>query len=219
MLQDLIAVFVLGLTSSFHCIGMCGGLSCSYRPVNQKLHFISLSHIGYITGRLFIYTLIGFALGLFGGLINTISPKANFRFWVAITAAVLMIVGGVYNLMGKRTPIFLARLFDPFTHYTASLLRRFKQQPILLPFFLGALSGFIPCGIMWVVELKAVTSTSPFIGVMLMLTLCLATTPSLLFTNQILTRVSPKLRYRTFQITYLVVIAMGIHLIFMQLKN
>ena len=75
---------------------------------------------------------------------------------------------------------------------------------------LGMVSGILPCGMMWAVELRALATNSIFWGTVTMLVFCLATTPSLLLTGELLARLSARLRKKVSRIAGLMVTAMGL---------
>ena len=111
MLQILIAGFLLGTVSSFHCVGMCGPLALSL-PV-QHLSGLqkSLSLLFYHLGRISIYAGLGLLFGLAGrGLY-----LAGFQQWFSIGLGMLML-------------IFLIQYFG---------FRKFRQPALIYKFNLG----------------------------------------------------------------------------------
>ena len=54
---DLIAAFLVGLGSSVHCMGMCGGIAAGF--ASQKQYSQLKSIVLFNFGRLLSYTILG----------------------------------------------------------------------------------------------------------------------------------------------------------------
>lgn len=59
-------LFVIGLFTSVHCVGMCGGITLSQVTVGQSFRVRSFSLAQYHLGRILSYTLVGVVLGGIG---------------------------------------------------------------------------------------------------------------------------------------------------------
>ena len=66
-------IFVIGLLTSFHCVGMCGGFVLSYTTkgaiVKAQTKSKLLSHLKYGIGKTITYTMLGALFGLLGSFI------------------------------------------------------------------------------------------------------------------------------------------------------
>ena len=63
-------IFLLGLLTGFHCVGMCGGFVLSYTADDAGAGRPSyLSHLLYGAGKTLSYTLIGATFGLLGAFV------------------------------------------------------------------------------------------------------------------------------------------------------
>jgi copper chaperone CopZ len=77
--MGLAVIFVVGLLTSLHCIGMCGGFVLSYTTKeamdeNQKKKSKFFSHFKYGAGKTITYVILGALFGLLGSFV-TFSPK------------------------------------------------------------------------------------------------------------------------------------------------
>lgn len=106
------ALFLLGVFTGFHCIGMCGGfvLSYSLSGKNSIVH-----HLSYGGGRLLSYTLMGALFGLIGSAIAfTVEMRAAAAFFAGLF---LMSYGmGMLGILPApgflrlKTPSFIDRI-------------------------------------------------------------------------------------------------------------
>ncbi len=189
------AFFLAGLAGGFgHCIGMCGGViaACSFAgcagkarvtgaPVYQSL---------YHAGRLITYGLLGALFGALGSLPGLMASMRPFQRWVPVIAGVLMVVAGLavgFNWIGTekaanaglksgRSNGRFNRAFSKRFNIAAATLSR---RGITAAFPLGLLMGLLPCGMLAVIELRAIAGGSAFWGASLMVAFGLGTIPGL----------------------------------------
>ena len=65
------ALFALGLTTSMHCVGMCGGINLAQSAgAAQAGRNVGLSNLQYNLGRVVSYTVIGGIVGALGSVIR-----------------------------------------------------------------------------------------------------------------------------------------------------
>ncbi|MGK5091006.1 sulfite exporter TauE/SafE family protein [Deltaproteobacteria bacterium TL4] len=214
---DLVSTLLLGLTGSLHCAGMCGGLACTYTlPISQNNpQDLWKYHFTYISGRVLIYSWLGAIMGALGMVFTS---AMRWPSWVSPTAigvaGGVMILGGLATVFGQAGPERLNLLFSQGTrqliHFVFPPTLRFGAWRA---FPLGLLSGLLPCGLMWAVELKAFATQSLFWGMIHMTLFCIVTTPGVLLTGIIMSKVTPHFRFRSVQFAGIIVILMGVHLL------
>jgi len=134
-------LFMVGLLTGFHCVGMCGGFVLGYTARNAAhgRHSFGYSHVMYGAGKTLSYTLIG---GLFGLLGSVVAFTPQLRGLAGIVAGLFLFAMGLSMLrvfpslrLGLRMPAFLQR----FVH---AELRRHRS-----PLVIGLLNGLmIACG-------------------------------------------------------------------------
>src|SRR5690349_4654448 len=121
MWQAAIAGILLGLVSSFHCVGMCGPLALAL-PVHhlQKMQQ-AFAVLLYNLGRVITYTVLG---GIFGWLGRGIYI-AGFQQWFSIIMGVviLLLVFLYYFLNRSFNPAWLRSLHGSIQHIMGRLLQ------------------------------------------------------------------------------------------------
>lgn len=179
----------LGLVSSLHCVQMCGPIVLSYSlslsangmPARRFRADLVLAHLAYNLGRVTTYTALGAVAGLLGGSIGLVGRLAGIQNVVAIVTGGLMVVAGLV-MLGLVPPRIIQRI-DPL-NFTSSFFkqvgRRISSTTVASKFSLGAMLGFLPCGLIYVALLKAIETATPVAGALTMLAFGLGTTSALM---------------------------------------
>ncbi|AND84742.1 sulfite exporter TauE/SafE family protein [Clostridium tyrobutyricum] len=172
-------LFIFGVMTSFHCIGMCGGITLS-QTINKSerkiKNTIFRSSLFYNAGRILSYTIVG---GIVGGLGSVISLSGTLRGIVPIIGGIFMIIMSI-NLLG----IFkvLRRINITMPSFVARKVRRKNNYS---PIIVGFLTGLMPCGPLQIIQLYALGTKSILLGAVSMFFFSIGTIP-LLFTFGIL---------------------------------
>lgn len=191
-------IFLYGLLSSIHCVGMCGGIVLSI-STNEAARSRLAEQLKYQGARVLAYTLVGLALGALGA---ALSLSNAIRGYVPIVSGVLMLLMGISLLMGQTT-------FNAPKWYS-KLLGRFYSTNALV---MGALTALLPCGTMQAVQFYAVASGSPGRGAAAMLVFALGTIP-LLFVFGLLSSAFETRKWKwVLPVSALVVIFLAIQMI------
>ena len=164
------ALFLVGLSTSPHCLGMCGGilLSACQRREGRKTQLGAA--LGYNGGRIISYTVLGAVFGALGTVLTyTLSMKSMLFTMLGLAVALLGLnmwglLPALPSLPGEQNAV--CRLPDK--------LRR--QTPLLV----GLLTGLMPCGALYAAWLCAMSSSSAAKGALLMLAFSLGTVPLML---------------------------------------
>lgn len=151
--------FLIGLFSTLHCFGMCGGLvgamTMSLQPeIRKQPTQLGLYTFAYNFGRITSYVIAGFLVGFFGQALRDLLMPEDGIAILRMLASILIIAMGFY----------IAGWFPQFAQIEklgAPLWK--KLQPIgqrLLPvqniwqaFLFGAVWGWLPCGLVYYVLL------------------------------------------------------------------
>ncbi len=193
---NLIPVFLVGLAGSVHCIGMCGGIVSAFSaapgtrapfPVAVITHAApvaaeSLLRVtAYNTGRLGSYASAGALAGGLAGGVGTLAGLATWQigaYWLANLVLVLLglyLTGAWPALAGvERLGQGLWRTLRPLMGHLLPLDTPLKMLA------LGALWGWLPCGMVYSVLLTATLAGSAAGGAAVMLAFGLGTLPMLL---------------------------------------
>ncbi|MFT0516979.1 sulfite exporter TauE/SafE family protein [Pseudomonas faucium] len=202
-MPDLLALLgsalILGLLGGGHCLGMCGGLMGALTlaiPPEQRARRARLL-LAFNLGRILSYACAGLLLGLAGWAVAS-SPAA---LALRVVAALLLIAMGLYlagwwsgltriEALGKG----LWRHIQP----VASRLLPVSSLPRAL--LLGALWGWLPCGLVYSTLLWAASQGNAGYSAALMLAFGLGTWPVLLATGLAAERVNSLLRRRSVRV-------------------
>jgi sulfite exporter TauE/SafE len=179
----LLAAFAGGLAGGVHCAGMCGGIVrvlCAARDPQDNSRSTRYL-LAYNTGRIASYACAGMLAGVLGqaGLLTRAAPLLQ---PVMFALASLMLVAlGLYlaGAMPVMTRIetagaWLWRGLQPWSRYVLPV----TSLPRALG--LGALWGWLPCGMVYALLLTALALGSWWQGAVVMLAFGLGTLPNLL---------------------------------------
>ena len=210
LVAPLLSALILGLLGGGHCLGMCGGLMGALTlaiPPDQRARRLRLL-LAYNLGRILSYAAAGLLIGLAGWAVAS-SPAAML---LRVLAGLLLIAMGLYlagwwsgltriEAVGRH----LWRHLQPL----ASRLMPVSSLPRAL--LLGAVWGWLPCGLVYSTLLWASSQGSPGESALLMLAFGLGTWPVLLATGMAAERLTALLRRRGVRIAGgLLVILFGI---------
>ncbi len=195
----LLSALLLGMLGGGHCIGMCGGLMGALTlaiPPEQRQRRLRLL-LAYNLGRIASYALAGLLLGGAGWALAS-GPAAS---------VLRAIAGGLLVVMG----LYLAGWWSGLTRIESlgRLLWR-RLEPLarrLLPvgnarraLLLGAIWGWLPCGLVYSTLLWAASQGDALRSAVLMLAFGLGTLPVLLATGLAAERLTALLRRRGIRI-------------------
>lgn len=191
----LLSALVLGLLGGGHCLGMCGGLMGALTlaiPPEQRGKRLRLL-LAYNVGRILSYALAGLLIGLAGWAVAN-SPAA---LALRVIAALLLIGMGLY-LAGwwsglTRVEALGRGLWSHIQPYASRLMPVTSLPRALL---LGALWGWLPCGLVYSTLLWSASQGDALDSALLMLAFGLGTWPVLLATGLAAERLTTLLRKR-----------------------
>ena len=181
--MSIFLAFTLGLFSSVHCAGMCGGIASALAmglppAVRARSAALATYVLTYNAGRIASYALAGALAGLLFSGLRQLMPPVGHAFLAAFSALVLVLVG--LHLAGWFPQLLRVEWLG------AGLWKRI--QPIarrLLPirslpraFAFGALWGWLPCGLVYSALIWATTSANPLLGAAYMALFGLGTVPA-----------------------------------------
>lgn len=191
----LISALILGLLGGGHCLGMCGGLMGALTlaiPPKQRGRRLQLL-LAYNFGRILSYATAGLLFGLAGWAVAS-SPAAML---LRIVAGLLLISMGLYLggwWSGLTRIEALGRGLWRHIQPVASRLLPVSSLPRAL--LLGALWGWLPCGLVYSTLLWAASQGDALDSGLLMLAFGLGTWPVLLATGMAAERLTALLRRR-----------------------
>jgi sulfite exporter TauE/SafE len=193
------AAFVVGILGGVHCAGMCGGivgaLTLGQAEVQRSGLFSFSLHLAYSVGRVFSYTLAGALAGGLGILLASSLPVAVAQRVLLVLAGIMLVLLGLYLggwWLGLRRVEALGRLLwqriEPLGR---------KLLPVRSPWqalALGAVWGWLPCGLVYSMLIWALAAGSLLQGAGLLLAFGLGTLPNLLLMGMLAGWLSRHLR-------------------------
>jgi sulfite exporter TauE/SafE len=193
---NLLPVFLVGLAGSVHCVGMCGGIVSAFSmapaarapfPVAvvtraaPRLAAGAQRMLAYNAGRIGSYALAGAIAGGLAGGVRTLAGLGALQaggYWLANAMLVLL---GLY-LTGAWPALARIELLGRglWARLRPLMGRMLPLDTPLKMFALGALWGWLPCGMVYSVLLTAMLAGSAPAGAAVMLAFGLGTLPMLL---------------------------------------
>ena len=197
-----LVLFVVGVLTSIHCIGMCGGIMLSQSISKEdssksKLKSI-LPSILYNSGRIVSYTILG---GIVGALGSVFSLSLTLKAGLQLFAAVFMIIMGA-NMAGFS----LFRKLNIRLPWTGCSIKKKTTSP----FIVGLLNGFMPCGPLQTMQLYALGTGSAAKGALSMFIFALGTVPLMLTFGAISGLLSKGYTKKLLKFSGILVIVLGI---------
>lgn len=163
-------LFVVGVLTSIHCVGMCGGIMLSQslsKESNNKLEAIKPA-LMYNLGRVISYTILGGIVGALGSVFSlSITAKAIMQ----IIAGAFMIIMG-FNMAGFST----FRRFSIKLPHSVCKAKNKSGSPLIV----GLLNGLMPCGPLQTMQLFALGTGSAAKGALSMFVFSIGTVPLML---------------------------------------
>jgi sulfite exporter TauE/SafE len=177
---DLVSAFIVGLLGGVHCAGMCGGIVGALSFGTQQQRNLPLL-LAYNAGRIASYTLAGALMGALGFYFSGLLPVQTAQRVLLTLAGLFLVLMGLYlagwwNALARveRAGGLLWRRIEPLGR--GLLPVRSLRQALLL----GALWGWLPCGLVYSALVWTVSSGGAIEGAALMLAFGLGTLPNLL---------------------------------------
>ena len=178
---SLAALFLVGLLGGGHCLGMCGGLvtalSLQLPAARSRTPFI----LAYNIGRVASYTAVGAIAGGIGGLGLAALRLQAAQLALFVLAQGLMILLGLYLAGVSAWITRVESVGRPLWRRVQPLMKRLI--PVRSPagaLLVGALWGWLPCGLVYSASLPALASGSVAGGAAGMFAFALGPLPNLL---------------------------------------
>lgn len=172
----LFPAFILGISGSLHCLGMCGPLVMSFhfpaKDKSQKLLF----GLAYHLGRVFTYTLLGAILGGLSSVFSLIGFQQGF----SIIVGVLMLLFLIFPKLAQKVTVLQKIYQYVITPIRGKVAYLFSHKNYASTLLMGIFNGFLPCGLVSVALAGALASGSVLTGGLFMTFFGLGTVPMLL---------------------------------------
>jgi sulfite exporter TauE/SafE len=215
---DLIAMFMLGILGTGHCLGMCGPLVFAFPGQTGKF----TSHLWYHLGRGATYVVMGVVMGGIGvGLAGLVRAGggdypvwiARIQIWFSLVAALFLMLFGLTRLGIITEPRWLIAASPGRLPGFKRIMRTpAPERGRLHMLLLGMMMGFLPCGLSFAAFARALAAGGPLSGGLLVLAFALGTLPGLLLLGTGISELVKRYRTHSDIIAGLLMIYMAIHL-------
>lgn len=165
----LVTAFILGLTGSLHCVGMCGPIALMIGGNKSLL----LNRVLYNLGRTMTYVTMGIAVGLFGKIFQWGGVQGRISIALGLLTLLLLFIPALQTrLQPSLTPMMLKlkKLFAA----------RLQSKRLVSSLTSGIVNGFLPCGLVYAALAIALVQATPLQSAAVMMLFGLGTIPMLL---------------------------------------
>lgn len=168
-----VTALVLGFAGSLHCAGMCSPLALA---VTNMTPSVLLNRFLYNAGRIFTYGMLGAAFSVAGSLL----PIAGFQNLLSIALGTALLIFGLGGIKGIHLPL-VTQWLQRFTFFLKAKFSGYiKVKTSGSVMLLGALNGFLPCGLTFLGFTYCITLEGPLDGFNFMLLFGAGTLPVML---------------------------------------
>ncbi len=179
---SILPAFLLGLFSSAHCLGMCGGIMGALTmaiPADAKSkRWLIL--MAYNLARISSYALIGLLLGGFAQELMAWGGKVILR-WLA---GLLLIAMGLYLANWWRGLVYLEHAGRYLWAYLQPLSKKLMPvNTVSKAFALGIVWGWLPCGLVYSALVFAMAQGHAMNAAVVMLAFGVGTLPAVLLSG------------------------------------
>jgi len=186
-LSALAGIFLVGLLGGVHCLGMCGGIASALavgQPGGKRAWPLLLA---FNAGRICTYAVAGAVAGLAGSLSLFLNGILPMQLAMYVLANLMLIGLGLYLFGITRYVTALERVGSHVWRRLQPAMRHvMPANTVPRALALGALWGWIPCGLVYSVLATALLAGNPAQGAAVMLAFGLGTLPNLLFAGVLL---------------------------------
>ncbi|MBI4912062.1 MAG: sulfite exporter TauE/SafE family protein [Acidobacteria bacterium] len=222
----MLVMFVAGLLGSLgHCAGMCGPVVAAFGLAQGRRGGPAWPrHALFQLGRIFTYAVLGGLIGYLGGFarLQTVQdmhaccrPEGAalvaaqawpWQLWVKLAIGALMLLLGLALMLGRRIDSLMEwRMPAPVQRLLGKGLGL-----AAFPFLLGMVWGLIPCGLVYMMLLRALDGGSWRMGATGMAMFGLGSSPLLLGLGLASTRLSQAWKSNLMRLGGVVVAGMGL---------
>ena len=199
-------LFVVGLLTGFHCVGMCGGFVVSYttKGIKEGKRPAKL-HLSYAIGKTLSYTIIGALFGLLGSII-AFTP--TIRGAAGIIAGLFLVIYGL-----KMLNVFpsLRKFQIKMPQFINQFIRKERKDHSNSPLTIGLLNGLmIACGPLQAIYIMAAGTGSMIEGAKLLFIFALGTLPVMLGFGYLTSIISKKATHKILKASGIIVIILGL---------
>ena len=184
--------FTIGILGSLHCVGMCGPIAMALPYQGASRWSTARNALVYNFGRIATYMVLGSIFGLLGKGVFL----AGYQSALSIGLGVLLLVVALFSINVEQRLLRLPLLRRGIQQLQASLGKLLRVQANPSFFSIGLLNGLLPCGLVYMAIVGAVSTGDVLRGLAYMGLFGLGTLPLMLAASLAGNWVSLSLRNR-----------------------
>ncbi len=196
----------IGLTSSLHCVGMCGPIALSLGLESQNKLKFTLRNLTYQLGRVTTYTILGAILGLIGESFSFVGLQN----YLSILIGVLMIIMVMIPKFYENGATQLLPINALMVKVKLSLGKFLIKKDSSSLYIVGLLNGLLPCGMVYASLTAAIGLGSVYKSAMFMFFFGLGTLPLMFATVLFGNFLSVKQRQTILKILPIITLILGV---------
>jgi sulfite exporter TauE/SafE len=171
----LLAAISLGFLGSFHCIGMCGPIAMTI-PVKRTSHFSIISgSLIYNAGRILTYACLGLLFGILGKGFMLAGWQSFLSIALGISILLLLFIPNLSVI-----PVHVGFLVSFIGKLKLKIRSLFGVHTNRSLFIIGLLNGLLPCGLVYLGIIGALSTGDTLKGALFMIGFGLGTLPAML---------------------------------------
>lgn len=170
-----ISALLIGFLGSLHCIAMCSPITMMLGGKQLSFQFV-FQRLSYNTGRIIGYAFLGAIAGLFGKAVNMAGLQQWFSIGLGVSLLLLVLVFGSSKIFNPS--------FGPLNKFIlilrANFSKVYQSELKIKGLLIGLLNGFLPCGLVYMALIGAITMDSIYSSMLYMIVFGLGTWPMML---------------------------------------
>jgi len=170
--------FIMGLFGSLHCVGMCGPIAMALPVQSQGRRSMISKLLLYNFGRTTTYVFLGALIGILGEGVFL----AGMQKWLSIGLGISLLVIALFSINIESRLLHAPITGRVFLFVKKSLGGLLKNSSAPAIFRTGIINGFLPCGLVYMAIVGAVSMGNIFSSALYMLLFGLGTIPLMLAT-------------------------------------
>jgi hypothetical protein len=144
--NDYAGIFLLGLSGTGHCLGMCGAFSLAVSAGARRPATVLWRQVSYQLGKATSYAFIGLLLLFASGAIEARWPLLRLQTGLGWLVGIVMIVMGLAYLMEWRQPAGTTRWWQG-SAVCGAMTALWRSPSLFKCLLIGWVNGFLPCGL------------------------------------------------------------------------
>lgn len=183
---------------------MCGGFIMHLSVQNNAWS----KQIAYHLGRIFIYTFWGLVSGIFSKILLQYGENSTMQNIISIVSGSIMVIIALQNIHVLPKGILTQKILG--NTWLIHIFRSFIQDKSYLSgLYLGILTGFLPCALLWGFVAYSASKPTIIISVLVMFVFVISTILPLLLLGFLTTKLKQSTRIRLQYFSAIILLGLG----------